>query len=288
VSGRGSSLLALALVGLAGSACGRADEAAARDTDAGAPVTDSAVAPVADAGAPPPTNVAGRWGMRQLYSDSIAAELIQTGDVLTGTACSTGLSTDPIDRLYCGPLQGRVDGRRVRFSAALPTAHLDVDAYAPKDGSRIAGPYSVDGNDQLTAWSRLADGASWFDPEENWPADLLPWSCNDPAYNPGYRLTLVDDPTGSDAYTSDRTYLVVFCAGIAGDLGAFGGSDLHVTTVDGHTTAIVAGPVPETSPTLPTGLTLRFENSLLVGVEARTPSGATYGFRADRSLGGTH
>jgi hypothetical protein len=93
-------------------------------------------------------------------------------------------------------------------------------------------------------------------------------------------------PAGSSEYTPDRTYLVVFCAGIAGDLGSFGGADLHVTTEGARTTTIVAGPVPETTPTLPTTVTLHFADGLLTTVEARTPSGATYSFRATRSSGG--
>ena len=279
----------MALAGLAVFACGRmppesGDDAGtpAAAADAGAPAT------AADAGASAPAHVAGRWGMREEYADNPAAELIQTGDVLSGTLCPGGLPGDPnTDPGGCGPLTGRVDGRHVRFSAKNFEALVEVDAEVSMDGSRIGGTYSVYGVTMSTAWSRLEDGASWFDPNENWPPDLLEWSCGDPPYNPGYLLTLVDDPTGSAEFTPDRKYLVVFCAGIAGDLGSFGGADLHVVTVDGHTTTIVAGPVPETTPTLPTELTLHFEQSLLVRVDVVTPSGASYSFRADRSPGGT-
>jgi hypothetical protein len=294
----------VALVGFAALACGKGGDetgapatagasggdVSARRGDAGALGSDAGN-PRDDADAPPPVRVAGRWGMREKWSDQIAADLIQNGDVLSGTLCSAGLPVDPSDpaQSLCAPLAGRVDGRHVRFSSRILTELVTIDAEASADGSRIGGGYSVDGRSDSTAWSRLADGASWVDPNENWPPDLLPWSCDDPAYNPGYELTLVhvNDPTASGEFTTDRTYLMVFCAGIAGDLGAFGGAELQVATVGGRTTTIIAGPVPETAPTLPTTLTLHFEHSLLVTVDARTPSGATYSFRAEHSPGGT-
>jgi hypothetical protein len=292
------------LAGLTGLAClpaGERVDVSAPVADAGTPGVDAgtpgvdAGTPGVDAGAPDATAavrtgayVAGRWAMREKYSDNVAAELIQTGDILSGTLCPGGLPTPTSGPPGgCGPLTGRVDGRHVRFSAWNFDALVQVDAEISADGSRIGGAYSVYGLTMSTAWSRLADGSGWFDPREGWPPDLLPWSCGDTPYSPGYLLTLVDDPTGSSEFTADRQYLVVFCAGIAGDLGSFGGSDLHVVTVDGHTTTIVAGPVPETTPTLPTQLTLHFENSLLVTVDVVTPSRATYSFRADRSPGGT-
>jgi hypothetical protein len=229
--------------------------------------------------------------MRQAWADSVAAELIQDGGVLTGTLCAGGLPTDPTDPLQtldCGPIvDGRIEGRHVRFGAKLWIDVLSIDAEVSADGTRMGGRYLVDEMPpQLTAWWPLDARSGWVDPQEGWPSDLLPFSCGDPAYNPGYDLTLVDAPAGSSEFTPDRTYLVVFCAGIAGDLGAFGGADLHVTTEGGRTTTIVAGPVRETTPTPPTTVTLHFADGLLTTVEARTPSGATYSFRATRSSGG--
>jgi hypothetical protein len=284
----------VALAGLGAVSCGRADVAAARDLGG-----DDAAVPHLGGGSgddaappepPPPAHVAGRWGMRGETSDSVAADLAQVGGVVTGTLCFGGLPVDdaPFAGLYCAPVTGgRVDGRRLQFGAKFQGFTFAVDAFVSGDGKRIGGVYSWNDRRDLTAWWPLADGSTWVDPEQNWPSDLRPWSCGNPASSPGYELTLVDDSSGAGAYAADRTYLMVFCAGIAGELGAFGGDELQVTSVDGHTTTIVAGPVPETAPGLPTGLTLHFETSILASVEARMPSGATYSFSAVRSPGGS-
>jgi hypothetical protein len=229
--------------------------------------------------------------MRQAFADSVAVELIQDGEVLTGTLCAGGLPTDPTDPIQtylCGPIvDGRIEGRHVRFGAKISVDVLTIDAEVSADGTRMGGRYVVEGMPpQLTAWWPLDARSGWVDPHEGWPSDLLPFSCGDAASNPGYDLTLVDESAGAAEFTPERTTLVVFCAGLAGGLGAFGGADLHVTTEGGRTTMIVAGPVPETAPTLPTTVTLHFADGLLTTVEARTSSGATYSFRATRSPGG--
>jgi hypothetical protein len=227
--------------------------------------------------------------MRQAWADEVAAEIVQSGNILSGTLCAAGLPAGPSDTnalAFCGSIVGGyLDGRHVRFGATIEGMSVRVDADVSEDGARMGGRFWYGSANDWTSWWPIGGDSAWINPDENWPPDLRPWSCGDQP--PGYTLTLVDAPAGALDFARDRTYLMVFCGGIAGELGAFGGPDLTVTSENGHTIMIVAGPVPETTPTRPTGLTLRFENSVLVSVEARMPSGATYSFRATRSPGGT-
>jgi hypothetical protein len=249
--------------------------------------------------------------MRGPLAEQVAAVLQQQGAVVTGTLCGGGLpnghSPSGITS-ECGTIvDGHIDGNHVRFGAPIgsdgETFYLAVDAFASADGSRIQGRFfegiaPPTGPDDLgwyqvpETWQPL-DGpmpayadSDWFDVPGNWPADV-PWSCSN-GFQIGYDLTFVGGTAGATEFGPGQTPLLMFCDDVVGDLGTFGGPDLRFTSgPDGKTTAIEAGPVPETVPGLATRMTISLDGGgRVVGVEAGTASGATYSFTAAPSTRG--
>jgi hypothetical protein len=67
---------------------------------------------------------------------------------------------------------------------------------------------------------------------------------------------------------------------IQGALGSFWGTE---ASDPARGNPIRVGPVPATSPELPVDLTIAFEERGLTHVLAKTPSGGSYAFRAERA-----
>jgi hypothetical protein len=195
----------------------------------------------------------------------------------------------------CGAITGNIDGRHVRFQFQVDFGGgvtFAADVYVSADGNRMAGRFftalqknaPLDGPGWLsepTAWGRLAPTESWF-ARPTWPSDL-DQALSD--FGSGYDLTLVDDPNNGDDFSTLRTYrLARLASGLVGNLGAFLPNEISFTqSPTGETTTILAGPVPETAPGLPTALTVDLQGGAAVRVQASMTSGATYAFTAAKA-----
>lgn len=216
----------------------------------------------------------GNWGMF-LFEDPVAIRLEQAGDRLSGVGCC--IPDLVADQYCCGTITGSTDGERASFS--FPLGNLGdryrAEVMVSEDGTRLGGRFFRDDAadspllDVKTAWLRYESSeATWLTTYPDLEAELRELS--------GSILHLRDDATAGDGFEHDTDYELLAAHGsLGGDLGAFWGSEIHVRASDG---AIVAGPVPTTSPDLPESMTLHRDGATLLGVEVSMGSGVTYSF----------
>jgi hypothetical protein len=234
------------------------------------------LAPIAD--------VSGRWA--QLGTDdAVAAELAQTGGVLTGNGCVTGLPTptSSAEELYCGAVHGQIEGARVTFAYDAAIAIEGADLWVSRDGKRMAGRHAFQGSwFAPVSWLRITATDSHLarSPELEPVASALA------SRNGSWVLTQLEGPAPLFLGRTDLGVVLSIQshsrAGLVlGTLGAFWVSEMRWS--DGESTLDI-GPVSETVPGLPIQLRLRFEASALQSVEATLPSGERQRFSAKVAL----
>jgi len=270
--------VAVGLVALAGcggkSLEGPASDSAAPTLDAPASGQDAA----GDALAAATVDISGRWAMFA-FEDPVAVEITQNGNTLSGTGCYAGLATpdDPtFSSRFCAHLTGVIEGRHAQFAFASTMAPYAADVFASADGQRMAGRFhDVAAWGSAYAWLRIG-------PTDRWLPAPAPGALEDAVrmLSGEYALSPVGAPPPGVELTPDAPNQYVLsvrvlnnAALVLGTLGAFRGRELTWNPTD---QILVAGPVPITSPNLPTELRLHFDGSSLVDVEATMPSGTAY------------
>lgn len=245
-------------------------------TAAGDTNTTGSNVPKAADGTPSPAGLGltGNWGMF-LFEDPVAIRLEQAGDQLSGVGCC--IPDLVADQYCCGSISGSIDGNRASFSFPLGDLgdRYRAEVVVSEDGTRLGGRFFRDDAtdspmlDVKTAWLRYeSTQETWLTTHPDLEAELRDIS--------GSIVRLRDSAEAGDGFEHDTDYELIAAHGsLGGDLGAFWGSEIHVRASDG---AIVAGPVPTTSPDLPETLTLHREGTSLVDVEVTMGSGATYSF----------
>lgn len=228
-----------------------------------------------DAGgaAEPAPPLEGRWAMFA-FEDPVGVELSEESGVLSGQGCYGGLPTPnhPEIPSTCRPLTGTASGRHVQFAFAAETYTYAANAYVSADGQRMAGAFRASGGWGASPFSWLRVGADdgWMPRAE--PASAVALALEE--RSGWYELEGLVDLDGKPGRIDLLGY-GQFRA-VAGTLGAFWESEMTWNEAE---QTLVAGPVPETSPELPTQLTLRFQSTTPVSVDAVFPSGDTTTFQ---------
>jgi hypothetical protein len=217
--------------------------------------------------------LAGRWAMFA-FEDPVGVELSEELGVLSGQGCYGGLPTPNHPELpsTCRPLTGMASGRHVRFAFAAETYTYAADVYVSADGQRMAGAFRATGGWGVSpfSWLRIGTDDGWMPRAE--PASAVSLALEE--RSSWYELEGLVDVDGKPGRIDILGY-GQFRA-LAGTLGAFWESEMTWNEAE---QTLVAGPVPETSPELPTQLTLRFQSTALVSVDAVFPSGDTTTFQ---------
>jgi len=223
---------------------------------------------------PSDLGLTGNWGMF-LFEDPVAIRLEQDGDKLSGVGCC--IPDLVADQYCCGSIEGSIDGDRATFSFPLGDLgdRYRADVVVSEDGMRLGGRFFRDDAtdspllEVKTAWLRYeSTQGSWLTTYPDLEAELREIS--------GSIVRLHDSAEAGDGFEHDTDYELLAAHGsLGGDLGAFWGSEISVRPSDG---AIVAGPVPTTSPDLPETMTLYRKGTSLLSVEVTMGSGATYSF----------
>ena len=240
--------------------------------------------PKAAGGDPSPAGLGltGNWGMF-LFEDPVAIRLEQDGDQLSGVGCC--IPDLVADQYCCGTITGSIDGDRASFS--FPLGDLGdsyrAEVVVSEDGTRLGGRFFRDDAtnspllDLKTAWLRYESAQeTWLTIHADLEAELRDIS--------GTIVRLHDTAEAGDGFDHDTDYELLAAHGsLGGDLGAFWGSEIHVRASDG---AIVAGPVPTTSPDFPESMILHRDGATLLEVEVTMGSGATYRFGVASDAGG--
>jgi hypothetical protein len=209
------------------------------------------------------------------FEDPVAVSLSQSGTELSGRGCCAGLGIDEaLD--CCGPIKGgSIVGRDVDFAFTFQSGFgtYAADVFVSADGQRMAGRF----HDLVswggpTAWLRIDAADAWLPyPNVALPAEMRSLAA-------GFDLVL-DSAAPVGAFSPDTEYSLYIRGSsgaiLAGDLGAFWEGELSWN--DSNET-LIAGPVPETHPDLPTELHLRFAGQTLIDVVATLPSGDTATF----------
>jgi hypothetical protein len=222
----------------------------------------------------PAVDVSGNWAMFG-FEDPVAVSLTQSGTTLSGRGCCAGLATEePLD--CCGPIKGgSIIDRNVEFAFAFDPYLYAADVFVSADGQRMAGRFhGTAAWGSATAWLRIGPADQWLPP----PSVPLPAAVRSRVLNSGFDLVLAGTaPVG--AFLPSTPYRLNIRtsheAVLSGDLGAFWEGELTWNDSD---ETLIAGPVPETDPELPTELHLRFEGRVLIEVVATLPSGDTATF----------
>lgn len=215
----------------------------------------------------------GRWAMFS-FEDPVGVELTEELGVLSGQGCYGGLPTPnhPEIPSSCQPLTGTASGRHVQFAFAAETYTYAANVYVSADGQRMAGAFRASGGWGVSPFSWLRVGADdgWMPRAE--PASAVALVLEE--RSGWYELEGLVDVDGEPGSIDILGY-GQFRA-LAGTLGAFWESEMTWNEAE---QVLVAGPVPETSPELPTQLTLHFQSTALVSVDAVFPSGETTTFQ---------
>jgi hypothetical protein len=215
----------------------------------------------------PAIDVSGNWAMFH-FEDPVAVSLTQRGTELSGRGCCAGLGADEaLD--CCGPIKGgSIVDRNVAFAFSFESGSYAADVFVSADGQRMAGRFH--GSAALgspTAWVRIGPADLWL------PRPSVPLPAAVGSLNGGFDLVLAGTaPVG--AFLPSTPYRLSIRSShevmLSGDLGAFWEGELSWNDND---ETLIAGPVPETHPDLPTELHLRFEAETLIDVVATLPSG---------------
>jgi hypothetical protein len=227
-----------------------------------------------DAGSPTAgADLTGRWAMFE-WEDPVIVDLRQTGGALAGGGCCGSLSDQSYAGECCGAVSGQVADRRASFGFAFDFSgeHYDysTDVFVSADGQRMTGTFSWAGFP--VAWVRIPS----TDPRIP-AADPALQQVID-AHACGYTIVLSDDPAPGGDFEANHTYMLgVADQYVAGDLGAFWSGEMSWNAAE---QTLTTGPVPETAPSLPVALSLRFDGATLVSVEATMVSGVRYDFQA--------
>jgi hypothetical protein len=230
----------------------------------------STVEPEPDLG--PPTQIAGRWALFG-FEDPVGVRLTQTNHKLVGRGCAAGAPPLAMDQTYCGDVRGEVEGNTARFGFSFGTSHYEAQTVISADGRRMTGRFHAlyDWLESPTAWLRLPDDAVYLDEmgEPFEPEALIGW----------YELRLEDGAAGE--YQGGVPYPFLYSRrAIRGALGAFWGTEASDPAAG---SPIRVGPVAGTSPELPVSLQIEFAEHGLTKVKAKTASGNSYTFSAQRS-----
>lgn len=280
--------------GSGGSMSGTGGSSAGSPSSGGSSGTPGDAGTTGDAGEPAVNPAAeaveGSWAMFD-FEDPVTASLRAEGSSLHGRgACG------PMDSSLgqCGgDITGTLDGRRARFSFPVSFeafgdlgTNYGADVVISEDGTRMAGSFyaSTDlatlfvGTGLLTAWVRPAMDGRWLAFEDTALRNLLV------EREGNYELELTEG--AGDAYAASEAYdLVLRVTGpiplLRGDLGAFWGGEM---AWDDAAQTLSIGPVPETKPELPVAVSLVFEDTTLVTVQATLASGEKYAFDARPAL----
>jgi hypothetical protein len=222
----------------------------------------------------PTVDISGRWAMFQ-FEDPVGVQLVQTGGVLTGQGCVSGvppLDSDPGP--YCGGIQGTVTGNHASFVFHPLGDSYIADATVSSDGMRMTSRFhGVSWLPFPTAWLRVADGQIW----------LTPASVPGQPYASGsYQLILSSAAPGATEYLPDTTYHLIYDRGrLSGDLGSFWTSEISpLNDSRSGIGSFRVGPVPETDPALPVSLSMDIGAGVFTHVAAVTGSGHAYEFSA--------
>jgi len=254
------------------------------ESAAGNTNTTGGEVPKATGSTPSPAGLGltGNWGMF-LFEDPVAIRLEQDGDRLSGVGCC--IPDLVADQYCCGTITGRIDDDRASFSFPLGDLgdRYRADVVVSEDGTRLGGRFfREDATDSpvldvKTAWLRYeSTRETWLTTYPDLEAELRDIS--------GTTVRLHDSAEAGDGFEHDTDYELLAAHGsLGGDLGAFWGSEIHVRASDG---AIVAGPVPTTSPDLPESMILRRDGTTLLEVEVTMGSGASYSFDVVTNAGG--
>jgi hypothetical protein len=254
-------------------------------SDGAAPALDapaSAQDAAGDALAAATVDISGRWAMFA-FEDPVAVEITQNGNTLSGTGCYAGLPTpdDPsLPSSFCAGLTGVIEGRHAQFAFASAWAPYAADVFASADGQRMAGRFhDVDAWGSPYAWLRIGPTDRGLPtPAPGGLEDVVQTLSGEYVLSP-----LGAPPPGVElsASTPNQYVLSVRVLGhaalVLGTLGAFRAGELSWNATE---QVLVAGPVPLTSPNLPTEVRLHFDGSSLVDVQATMPSGTAYRFSA--------
>jgi len=218
-------------------------------------------------------DVSGAWGLFA-FEDPVVVVLEQDANALSGHGCCAGL--DPITAGDCCGLirNGQIENARAHFGFQLGSWSMTYgfDVHVSRDGTRMAG--SLNGSQETMAWARLDPGEPWL---RNYDTGLqTAFRAREGHYALALRDAQGDEFSPGENY---RIRLVMQGAVpvMAGALGAFWGSEM---VWEETLSTLSVGPVPATSPSIPTTLRLHFADNALVSVEATLPSGNSYVFDA--------
>lgn len=220
-------------------------------------------------------DISGRWAMFA-FEDPVAVDLKQTGDVLSGRGCCSGLGADAYPELdCCGAVTGEIAGRHASFGFTFDLNLSEPYVYATEanvsvDGRRMTGTFSRTGSP--VAWVRLGAGENFLPEPDQAFIDVMY------ARGGGYTLAVSDAPAGGADFSAQEMYrFYVYYRYVFGALGSYLSSEM---TWNAHEQTLLVGPVPETDPGLPVQLRLHFDGNTLTSVEATMGSGLRYTFQA--------
>ena len=219
-----------------------------------------------DAGAPP-ISIDGIWDVAG-FVDPMQLQIDQRGTELTGMGCLGGLP--PSGTLnYCGPIVGQLEGRQVQLDFTGNRTHYRVRAWVSAAGDRIAGAFDLERTDGFTrltpsVLSRHADLSAWV-PGTN--VESLPRS--------GHVLRWSSSPVDHGEFDTALLYHVTTQSQWA--YGSFGSFWRREMVVEPGGLSWVAGPVPDTDPSLPTRVE-QIATADGVQVVVETHSGGRYVF----------
>jgi hypothetical protein len=218
-----------------------------------------------------PQQIPGRWALFS-FDDPVGVKLVQTDGNLVGSGCAAG--TPPLGNLpsFCGDLVGKVEGNQATFGFSFEGYRYVAETLISVDGTRMTGRFhAVDWIDYPTAWLRVPENATYLEMMGTLlePEELAGW----------YDLELVEADGGE--YQAGIKYPLHYSRrSIAGALGCFWGTEASDPALG---SPIRVGPVPATSPELPTDLQIEFADAGLRDVRATTASGHVYSFTAKRT-----
>jgi hypothetical protein len=207
------------------------------------------------------------------WEDPVAVDLREKDGVVEGTGCCGGFQNPNFPPYCCGPVNGQVADRRASFGFSFNFAGEEydyaTDVFVSADGERMAGTFSRSGTP--VAWLRIASN----EPSLRYLSAPLP-ALGEHAGS--YGLVLTDDPAPGGDFVGQRVYqMSINERFVYGELGPFWSEEMS-WRADAQTLA--AGPVPETAPGLPVALSIQFDGSTVVSVEATMASGIRYHFQA--------
>ena len=125
--------------------------------------------------------------------------------------------------------------------------------------------------DYPVALQRVQPEANWLDRPSGTQTSLP---------DAGYELALIPAASSGTEFVAGRTYKLFHRQRtMSGDLGSFWSNEISAVN---EGSPLRVGPVPATSPELPTELEVDFNDTGVTGVTATTASGGVYRFSASR------